>query len=122
MEETGRIQNWKTLFTENALSMGEDYWKRGRVADLKEEKDGYSGAVIGDRRYEVRIRKNSDGQVRMHCTCPQANGGGRCRHMAAVCYAVEEMEQKKAKANSAGEERENEEKPGRQQEPEGQKL
>lgn len=122
MEETGRIQNWKTLFTENALSMGEDYWKRGRVADLKEEKDGYSGAVIGDRRYEVRIRKNPDGQVRMHCTCPQANGGGRCRHMAAVCYAVEEMEQKKAKANSAGEERENEEKPGRQQEPEGQKL
>ena len=97
MEETGRIQNWKTLFTENALSMGEDYWKRGRVADLKEEKDGYSGAVIGDRRYEVRIRKNPDGQVRMHCTCPQANGGGRCRHMAAVCYAIEEMEQKKEK-------------------------
>lgn len=89
MEEVGKIQNWKTLFTSNALSMGEGYWKRGRVADLKVEEDGYSGAVTGDKRYEVRIRKNADGQLRMHCTCPQANGGGRCRHMAAVCYAIE---------------------------------
>ena len=89
MEEAGKIQNWKTLFTSNALSVGEGYWKRGRVADLKVEEDGYSGAVTGDKRYEVRIRKNADGQLQMHCTCPQANGGGRCRHMAAVCYAIE---------------------------------
>lgn len=95
MEKTGKIQNWKTLFPQNALELGKDYWKRGRVVDLKEEKDGYSAAVIGDRRYEVKIRENADGQLRMRCVCPQANGGGHCRHMAAVFYAIEAQQGQK---------------------------
>ena len=46
MEKTGKIQNWKTLFPQNALELGKDYWKRGRVVDLKKEKDGYSALQI----------------------------------------------------------------------------
>ena len=107
MEKTGKIQNWKTLFPQNALELGKDYWKRGRVVDLKKEKDGYSAAVIGDKRYEVKIRENADGQLRMRCVCPQANGGGHCRHMAAVFYAIEAQQGQKdapAQENAAAQE------------------
>ena len=57
MEEAGKIQNWKTLFTSNALSVGEGYWKRGRVADLKVEEDGYG----------FNIYRGVDGEFKGRC-------------------------------------------------------
>ena len=92
MEQTGKIQNWKQLFTQSALSGGKDYNRRGRVADLEKNKDDYTGAVVAEKRYEVRIHQSRDGSLAMHCTCPQARGGNNCKHMAAVCFAIEKMQ------------------------------
>ncbi|MBP3700794.1 MAG: SWIM zinc finger family protein [Lachnospiraceae bacterium] len=42
--------------------------------------------------YIVEIEVNGDRIRKMDCDCPYADGGNRCKHMAAVLYALEEKE------------------------------
>lgn len=47
--------------------------------------------VIGSEEYEVEISLDDDGEIEeMYCSCPYADGGRNCKHMAAVLYEWEE--------------------------------
>ncbi len=83
------MKEWKTIFHKNILSQGKDYYERGRVFDLKEKQGVYTATVIERKTYAVRIIARDNGSYNMNCKCPFAKGGGNCRHMAAVLYAIE---------------------------------
>lgn len=87
------MKEWKTIFHKNILSQGRDYYERGRVFELKEKQGVYTATVIERKTYTVRIISRAGASYSMSCKCPFAKGGGNCRHMAAVLFAIEDMEE-----------------------------
>ena len=83
------MKEWKTIFHKNILAQGKEYYERGRVFELKEKQGVYTATVVERKTYAVRIIAKDNGSYKVRCKCPFAKGGGNCRHMAAVLYAVE---------------------------------
>ena len=81
-------QNWKRLFRPTVLERGEEYRENGAVENLQRTPDGWEAVVIGSREYEVEICTDGDTVEEMYCTCPYAENGNNCKHMAAVLFAV----------------------------------
>lgn len=80
---------WKDFFEEHILERGYSYYRSGNVEDLIVKKDKITAFVYGSEEYEVSIIFN-DGEIEeMECTCPYAEDGNYCKHMAAVLYAAE---------------------------------
>lgn len=68
------------------------YYYDGAVHDLEKSEHGYHAMVEGMEDYEVDIEVK-DGQIcEMYCTCPYAEDGNNCKHMAAVLCEIEERE------------------------------
>ena len=87
------MREWKTQFHKNILSQGKEYYERGRVFELQEKEGVYTATVIERKTYAVRIIARDNVSYNMSCRCPLAKGGGNCRHMAAVLYAIEAQEE-----------------------------
>ena len=86
------MSSWKDLFREHILARGEMYYYDGAVQDLEKTEHGYHAVVEGTEDYEVDI-EIEDGRIcEMYCTCPYADDGNNCKHMAAVLYEIEEQE------------------------------
>ena len=72
------------------FSRGRSYYQSGKAKKLTEEYDGYSMTVRGSRNYRVHIGTDSIGDITsLSCTCPYADGGDYCKHMAAALYYLE---------------------------------
>ncbi|MCI8939937.1 MAG: DEAD/DEAH box helicase family protein [Dorea sp.] len=85
------MKEWRTQFHKNILAQGKDYYERGRVSFLQEKEGVYTATVIERKNYAVRIIARNQSSYKMSCKCPLAKGGGNCRHMAAVLYAIEAL-------------------------------
>lgn len=83
--------NWKNLFYKTILDRGRRYYNWNAVDDIKIENGQCDALVMGSKEYQVSIWKKANYQLGMSCTCPYAQGGGRCKHMAAVCYELDDM-------------------------------
>lgn len=79
--------NWERLFKPHILERGMAYYCLGRVEDLEIYEDEITAVVEGSEPYDVSIELDEDGVSGMECTCPYAEGGENCKHMAAVLYA-----------------------------------
>lgn len=65
-------------------STGKNYYKKGAVISLNKTGAGYHAEVEGTEDYEVDI-EITDGEIRdMYCSCPYADDGNYCKHMAVV--------------------------------------
>lgn len=96
------MENWKDLFSPQILDRGLDYYDAGAVVQIKAVKDGFHAVVEGSEDYRVKI-KMEDGIIRdMWCSCPYAEDGSYCKHMAAVLYEIEEEYGEDAGNYSAG--------------------
>lgn len=84
------MQGWTELFRRHILDRGESYFDEGAVIELKKTPDGYYAVVEGTEDYEVEIETEGDEIVEMYCTCPYADDGNYCKHMAAVLYKIDE--------------------------------
>ncbi len=83
------MKQWKDLFRTRILERGLDYYERGHVSALKKTETGYTAAVEGSEDYDVEIVFR-DGEIYdMTCTCPYAEDGTYCKHMAAVLFEIE---------------------------------
>ena len=60
----------------------------GSVVNLKETDNGILAEVEGTERYDVFIELSNDTIRDMSCSCPYAESGKYCKHMAAVLFAV----------------------------------
>lgn len=81
---------WQTLFKPHILDRGEAYWQQGHVAELHRTPDGIQAVVAGSEDYEVEIELDDGMVCDMYCSCPYAEDGSACKHMAAVLFAAED--------------------------------
>ena len=85
------MSDWKDLFQGHILDRGESYYFDGAVLELHKTEHGYHGVVEGTEDYEVDIEMEGGRICEMYCSCPYAEGGNNCKHMAAVLFEIEEQ-------------------------------
>lgn len=103
---------WESAFSGQILSRGLKYYRTGRVEYYNDiEKKRVEADVTGSELYSVTIDYAQKGKMRPSCDCPYAEGGGLCKHIAAVLYAMQE--DRFDYAGAAGETGENRRAPGR---------
>lgn len=86
------MNNWKELFRPHILERGWNYYAEDAVQQIKPTKNGVQAVVEGTEDYDVEI-EISDGEVHdMWCSCPYAEDGNYCKHMAAVLYEIEDSD------------------------------
>lgn len=85
------IIGWKRLFARRILERGEDYAYSGAVRDIEQKDDRITAEVDGTETYHVMIELEQDEVVEMYCSCPYAEDGNYCKHMAAVLYVLEDL-------------------------------
>ena len=83
------LADWTNLFYDRILSRGWNYFHDGSVRDLCLIGNTLHAQVIGSEEYEVSIQTRDGSIGYMECTCPFAENGENCKHMAAVLYAAE---------------------------------
>ena len=79
--------DWKNLFSSTILQRGKNYFKEGAVDDLLCNGGEVTATVWGTEEYNVEIWMNGSEVVEMSCSCPYAEDGTPCKHMAAVLFA-----------------------------------
>lgn len=82
--------NWQHLFDFTTLQKGRDYYDDGRVKLLSSSEPIITAIVSGHDPYLVRMIPGQKQPRKMTCSCPHAASGYRCKHMAAVLYALED--------------------------------
>ena len=83
-------KNWTSLFQKHILERGFAYFCNEAVENLEITEKAVSATVEGTEEYEVEINLDQGMVGDMSCTCPYAEDGKYCKHMAAVLYAWDE--------------------------------
>lgn len=84
--------DWEHLFREIILDRGYDYYLSGAIKNMKISDHQIQAIVEGSDDYEVEINFHNNHITDMYCSCPYAEDGHNCKHMAAVLYKWEEDE------------------------------
>lgn len=80
---------WESLFKPHILARGRKYAADNSVKNLQGNTECVKALVRGTDYYRVEIRYR-DGIVQQgYCSCPYAESGNWCKHMAAVLYSAE---------------------------------
>lgn len=77
---------WEKLFATHILDRGYDYFCDNSVENMEVSGDLIRASVLGTEEYEVEISITNDEITNMYCSCPYAEDGSHCKHMAAVLY------------------------------------
>lgn len=88
-----KLKDWKSLFDSKRLKRGLAYYLENRVVSLIKRKYGYSAKVTGnydDYNIEIIVDKN-DHFHRAYCDCPDYKNGNMCKHIAAVFYKIDHV-------------------------------
>ena len=86
------MARWKELFKPWILARGQEYFECGQVVELKEIGSRILAQVSGTQLYQVAIERSGANVLQMNCDCSYADGGGNCKHMASVLFALEETQ------------------------------
>lgn len=82
------MENWQDKFAPHILDRGFEYYRNGQVEELEETDYGFRALVCGTETYNVEIFSEKEKLKGMVCSCPYAQKGENCKHMAAVLAAV----------------------------------
>lgn len=83
---------WKRYFKPWILERGREYYLDNCVTKLIQTENEIHARVEGGEEYCVEIQLSNGMTVDMFCDCPYADGGEKCKHMAAVLFAAETKE------------------------------
>ena len=84
------MTDWKKYFNSTILSRGRQYYNAGKVKRLSYRGHRWFAVVKGSRNYNVTVELDTLGRIEsMDCSCPYADSGQACKHMAALLYAAE---------------------------------
>ena len=83
--------NWKSEFDAKILKRGGECFREGSVVGLHREKDVWKAFSVGTDIYRTRVGVSADGLHSASCNCPYAKENERCKHMAALLFALEEQ-------------------------------
>lgn len=81
---------WTEHFSPVILDRGRRYAQYGNVRHMDVSDGEVSAYVQGSDLYDVKIRLQEGEPVEMYCSCPYAERGANCKHMAAVLYKLDE--------------------------------
>lgn len=95
------LEIWEERFDDCVLARGSDYYKAGKVQITDQDKNNIFALVdgSGSLSYQVKIKLVNNNVADMTCTCPYADGGNSCKHMAAVLYAASKTQTDSSTAN-----------------------
>lgn len=99
--------DWRKLFATHILERGYNYYCENAVEDLDISIDTIRANVIGTEDYEVEISLNNGEVADMYCSCPYADDGGNCKHMAAVLFEWSEGKRQSENVNEQSDADEN---------------
>ena len=105
--EKGTKMNWERRFQHWILDRGYDYYLREAVKNMKVTEDCITADVMGTESYEVEIFLEDGEVAEMYCSCPYAEEGKNCKHMAAVLYEWSEEEKQGTASDMQDQEWEN---------------
>ena len=88
------MPNWKHLFKSHILDRGYDYFCENAVEAFEINNDVIKAKVCGSQDYDVEISIDGDDIADMQCSCPYADSGDCCKHMAAVLFEYEAQDNK----------------------------
>ena len=91
--------HFKKLFAPHILDGGYYYFIDNAVTGLKDKDGIITARVEGTTMYDVTIEHDGPDIIDMECSCPYAEGGNNCKHMAAVIYAYTLKSQDNIKKN-----------------------
>ena len=83
---------WAYLFSSTIRARGARYYRDGNVQKVEKRGNRFEALVRGEHAYKVRIVTQGDMVKTVSCSCPYAVGGMKCKHMAAVFFAIENGE------------------------------
>lgn len=96
--------NWQKMFAPWILERGRKYWDDDCVESLYQDRNTVTAVVSGTEDYDVEIEMGRGGNIEyMSCTCPYAEEGNNCKHMAAVLFAMEEDKEEQSDIPHNGE-------------------
>jgi uncharacterized Zn finger protein len=85
------MADWQQYFKPWILQRGAEYASNDRV-ELRMQRGGVTCAVVhGSVDYFVAIYAPDGDPEEMSCTCPYAQTGEPCKHMAAVLYVMQQV-------------------------------
>jgi len=73
------LEEIRKLCIESSFERGIEYFKAGKVANLKQVEDKITATVEGTEDYQVTIYKNNH-EISASCSCPY-DWRGCCKHM-----------------------------------------
>ena len=81
------MYDWKNCFGQKILDRGLEYYRSGMIQRYYADEDEITAFVNGNYDdYEVEINLKDGQPFEMNCSCPYADEGNYCKHMAAVLY------------------------------------
>ena len=80
---------WYTGFEGPILGRGKSCFKDGAVVGLHRGTLEWQALVVGTKLYRVGVGMERGQVTSLRCNCPYAKEGKRCKHMAALFYALE---------------------------------
>lgn len=83
--------SWRNNFKPHIMERGLDYYSIDKVSSLKIEPDLVSAIVKGSEDYNVDAYFEGKRLIAMSCDCPYAADENFCKHMAAMMYAYENL-------------------------------
>ncbi|HEM3533692.1 MULTISPECIES: SWIM zinc finger family protein [Streptococcus] len=86
------MENWMDYFKPHIVDRGCSLFLDDAVQGLEETGEGYYALVSGSQVYQVEIDLEHGQLVSMWCECPHAQEMNHCKHMAAVLFAISELE------------------------------
>lgn len=81
--------SWQRYFRSVILDRGFDYYSNNAVKNFRNNNGTLTAIVSGTHDYEIEIIFDNDLIEDMFCSCPHAEDGNYCKHMAAVLFESE---------------------------------
>ena len=97
------MKAWSALFQPHILERGREYYLDGLVDELIADGNQVTAVVTGSEEYDVEISLTDGEATEMYCSCPYAERGENCKHMAAVLFALEKEKMTAASGNMRSE-------------------
>jgi hypothetical protein len=83
------LSQWEELFPPHILARGKSYYADGRVERLQRQGGSIQALVRGSEPYQVELALERGQIADWYCSCPYAEDGTPCKHLAAVFCALE---------------------------------
>ncbi len=82
--------SWTERFAGPIIGRGKKIAEEGSVVGLHRAPEGWRALVVGTELYRTTVQIERAQMTAGWCNCPYAEKSGSCKHMAALCFLLEQ--------------------------------